>query len=235
MVDFSAWKFHPSCLGRLMTNDRSGKNVGETCKSALLDIWIEATYDRSEDFTNKYTEKGTLVEEAAITLYSTQKRKFYKKNIETFEDDYFIGTPDIVTETELKDIKSSWSLFTFYDNIHKKINKDYELQLQGYYKLVKKKFPNVKTAGLVYVLVNTPLFILEQEKTRFRYKFEEIDPDINPVYRAGVEQIEKNGTFDDIPEADRWMEFTVEERDLTEEYKRLDWCRDFLNQLNKKA
>lgn len=218
-----------------MTNDRSGKSVGETCKAALMDIWIQATYGRTRDFENKYTTKGTAVEEAAITLYSNQKGKFYKKNIETFEDDYFIGTPDIVTSTELKDIKSSWSLFTFYDNIHKKINKGYELQLQGYFKLVKKKFPNVKTAGLVYVLVNTPAFILEKEKYNFKFKFEEIDPDTNPAYVAGIEQIDKNGTFDDIPEADRWMEFMVEERDLTEEYKRLDWCRDFLNSLNKKS
>lgn len=218
-----------------MTNDRSGKNVGETCKAALMDIWIEATYGRTRDFENKYTSKGTVVEEAAITLYSGQKGKFYKKNIETFEDDYFIGTPDIVTPTELKDIKSSWSLFTFYDNIHKKLNKGYELQLQGYLKLVKNKFSTVKTAGLVYVLVNTPAFILEREKYNFKFKFEELDPDTNPAYVAGIGQIDKNGTFDDIPEADRWMEFTVEERDLTEEYKRLDWCRDFLNSLNKKS
>jgi hypothetical protein len=121
MIDFSAHKFHPSQLGRLMTNDRSGKNVGETCKAELLEIWIEATYDRCRDFTNKYTEKGTLVEEDSITLYSKQKKKFYKKNIETFENKWFIGTPDIITPTEVIDIKSSWSLFTFYDNIQKTI------------------------------------------------------------------------------------------------------------------
>lgn len=228
MVDFSTWKFHPSSLGKLMTNDRSGKNVGETCKAALLDIWIEATYGRTRDFENKYTSKGTAVEETSITLYSLQRKKFYKKNIETFEDEYFIGTPDIVDKEEVIDIKSCWSLFTFYDKIHEKINKAYELQLQGYMKLVKKK-----QSRLAYVLVNTPAFILEKEKYNFKFKFEEIDPDTNPAYVAGIEQIDKNGTFDDIPEADRWMDFTLEERDLSEEYARLDWCREFLNDLNK--
>jgi hypothetical protein len=228
MVDFTAHKFHPSQIGKLMTNDRSGKQPGETCKAELLEIWIESTYGRCRDFTNKYTEKGTLVEEASITLYSKQKKKFYKKNIETFENEWFIGTPDIITPTEVIDIKSSWSLFTFYDNIQKKVDKNYELQLQAYMRLIPRP-----VAKLAYVLVDTPLFILEQEKTRFRYKFEEIDPDINPAYVAGIEQIEKNGTFDDIPEKDRWIEFTVEERDLADVYERLTWCREFLNKLNE--
>ena len=86
-------------------------------------------------------------------------------------------------------------------------------------------------ARLAYVLVDTPLFILEQEKTRLRYKFSEIDPDINPAYVAAKEMIEKNGTFGDIPESDRWMEFPFMQREIPEVYVRLDWCRAFLNKL----
>lgn len=227
-MDFSKYKFHPSGLGDLMKNDRSGKNVGETAKSALLEIWIEETYGRTRDIENKYMQKGTLVEEESMTLYAMQKKKMYKKNVETFKNEYFIGTPDIITPTEVIDLKSSWSIHTFYDNMLKKMTPAYELQLQAYMDLTGRD-----NAKLVYVLVDTPLFILEQEKIRFRYKFSEIDPDTNPAYVAGAAQIEKNGTFSDIPEKDRWMEFPIQKRDLQDVYDRLDWCREFLNELNK--
>jgi hypothetical protein len=230
MRDFSNYKFHPSGLGELMKNDRSGKNVGETAKKALLEIWIEATYGRQRDIENKYMQKGTLVEEEAMTLYCLQRKKFFKKNIETFENDYFIGTPDILDTDEVIDLKSSWSLFTFYDNIMKKLDSNYEYQLQAYMNLTGRN-----KARLAYVLVDTPLFIIEQEKSRLRYKFSEIDPEINPAYVAAAAQIEKNGTFGDIPESERWMEFKLESRGLKDVFDRLDWCRAFLNDLNNKS
>lgn len=226
MPDFNKYKFHPSGLGELMKNDRSGKNVGETAKKALLEIWIEETYGRERDVENKYMQKGTLVEEEAMTLYSLQRKRFFKKNIVTFENEYFIGTPDIIDEFEVIDLKSSWSLFTFYDNILKKIDANYEYQLQAYMRLVE-----LFKARLAYVLVDTPLFIVEQEKSRLRYKFSEIDADTNPAYVAAADQIEKNGTFSDIPESERWMEFPLMQREIPEVYDRLDWCRGFLNKL----
>lgn len=232
-MNWDKHKFHPSALGSLMTNDRSGKNVGETCKKELLDIWVEVTYGRTREFTNKYMEKGTEVEERSMDLYSLQRKRFFKKNIITFENEYFIGTPDIVDEqsVEVIDLKSCWSLHTFFQKIHQKIEPAYEYQLQGYMDLLSTYGILAQQGRLAYVLVDTPLYLLQREKDRFRYNFEEIDPDTNPEYVAGIAQIEKNGEFSDIPEADRWMEFIIQKRSVKDVYDRLDWCRAFLQKL----
>src|SRR5688572_6866159 len=136
--DFSNHKFHPSKLGAIMTSAKASEGLGETCKQALLEIWIEETYGRRKDISNKYLEKGTLQEEESITLYSLVTKTFYKKNTEQVSNDLLIGTPDlykgesIMTATEIKDIKSSWDLFTFFSVFSKPINKNYRWQMQGY-------------------------------------------------------------------------------------------------------
>jgi len=119
--DFSEHKFHPSSLGKLMTPAKAKDDLlGETCKEALLEIWIEETYGRRKDITNKYMEKGTLQEEDSITLYSLVTKTFYKKNTDQVSNDFLIGTPDlykgetIMTAEEIKDIKTSWDAIGQY-------------------------------------------------------------------------------------------------------------------------
>ncbi len=235
-MNFDNYKFHPSSLGKIMTNDRSGKAMGETCKKYLLEIWVSETYGRTKDFTNKYMEKGTLQEEESITLYSLVTKTFYKKNKETIENDFFIGTPDlyegetILTASKIKDIKTSWDIFTFYDVFHNPVNPAYKYQLQGYNDLT-----GAQEAGLVYCLVNTPLHMIEDAKRKLMWTMGVIDPDANPEYLKQCEQIEKNMTFDDIPKEKRYVEFKINRDDavIDEMKARIVQCRNFLNSLNK--
>jgi hypothetical protein len=107
--------------------------------------WLkEQLYGRVE-FSNKYTEKGNICEDEAISLLGQ-----YKKNEEFFENDFMCGTPDlIISDDEVWDIKCSWDFSTFplfgtYDN-------SYWWQLQVYMCLIK-----ANKAKLNYCLINTP-------------------------------------------------------------------------------
>lgn len=234
-MNFDNYKFHPSSLGLIMTDSKTKEPLGETCKEHLLECWIEAKYGRTKDFTNKYMEKGTLVEEDSITLYSLVTKKFHKKNKETIENDFFIGTPDLFDGPEIrkatciKDIKSSWDIFTFFKVMTKPINKLYDWQLTGYMDLI----PTAKESGLVYCLVDTPLELINDAKRKLQWAMNVIDPDANPEFLARCEQIEKNMTFQDIDEKERYIEFTVprDEDKIKRAHERVYLCREFMNKL----
>lgn len=227
-LPFDDYLFHCSALGTIMTNDKSGKTMGETCKKYLLQVWIEETYGRFKDIENKYMTKGTEVEELSMDLYCTQRHRMFKKNTEVFKNEFICGTPDILDLEEVIDLKSSWSLHTFYENVGKRVNSGYQEQLQGYMELTERK-----KARLAYVLVNTPLHLLEKEKSQLRHKMSHvIDHEVDPEYLKAAEMIDKNGTFDDIPEKERWMEFLLEKQPMDAVYERIKLCRGFLNQLS---
>lgn len=220
-----------------MTPGRSKKDVfGETCKKHLLECWINETYGRKREFTNKYLEKGIAQEEESITLYSLVTGTFYKKNKQTVENDYLIGTPDlyegenIMKAEKIKDIKTSWDIFTFYGVFHQPIKKDYEWQLQGYCDIT-----GAKEAGLVYCLVDTPEKHIADAKRKLSWALGLIDPDIDPEYQAGCKQIEKNMTFEDIPKEDRWTEFIMKRDDekIYQAHLKIGLCRELLNDMNK--
>jgi hypothetical protein len=239
MADFSKYKFHPSSLGKIMTPGRNKEDLfGETAKKHLLECWVQETYGRRKDITNKYLEKGIAQEEESITLYSRVTKTFYKKNTEKISNDYLVGTPDlyegesILKATKIKDIKTSWDIFTFYDVFHNAVKKDYEWQLQAYMDLT-----GAKEAGLVYCLVDTPQKHIEDAKRKLSWTLGLIDPDIDPEYIAGCEQIEKNMTFGDIPIEDRWIEFKIQRDEALIEaaHIRIQQCRNYLNEMNTKT
>lgn len=226
-MDFSNYKFHCSSLGDIMTNSRTKDALSETCKNHLMRIWIYQKYGRYKEEENKYIQKGNMAEEDGITLYSLVSNTMFVKNTQVFENDFIVGTPDIIHNNIVRDIKNSWSIYTFYETMVKALNKDYLWQLNGYWALI----PECKAAKLVYVLINTPAVIIEQEKSRLRYKMGLIDPDANQVYLEACEEIDKNCIFDDIPNEERYIEMDVPQMDMEEVYERVKQCRNFLNNL----
>lgn len=211
-----------------MTDPRSGTGLSETCKAHLMECWIEETYGRVKDLENKYVEKGNAVEEDSLTLYSRVTKTFFVKNQETFSNDFIVGTPDIIHNRSIKDIKSSWDMFTFFANFHKPLNKNYVYQLNGYGDIV----PDIDVLQLVYTLVNTPDVLIEQEKSRLYYKMGIIDRDADPEYLKACEQIEKNARFDDIEIDKRYIQFDIPRVNMGDVYVRVKECRNFLNALS---
>ena len=115
--------FRCSSLSKLMTNpkleaDIEAGNLSETTKTYLLEVYISEKYNRDKNVTSKYMEKGLLVEEDSITLYSRVMKKFFKKNESKLSNEFIKGTPDLYTGLEITeadlviDIKSSWDIFS---------------------------------------------------------------------------------------------------------------------------
>lgn len=232
-LTFNDWKFHPSSLGLIMTDSRTKDPLGETCKAHLIECYIAKKYDRHKDVTNKYIEKGLLAEEDSIDLYSLVKGAYFEKNKEVIENDYFIGTPDLFVGTSIReaqiiiDLKTNWDIFTFFQVMHKSMDKKYYWQLQAYMDLT-----GAKVAKLVYCLVDTPLKLMEDEKRKLMWQMGVADPDTDEAYLKACERIEKNGTYSiDIPKEERYIEFTIprDQERIEEAHERVKLCREFLN------
>lgn len=161
-------------------------------------------------------------------------KSFYKKNKQVFENDYLIGTPDIITDDDVIEIKTSWDIFTFHQVLHKSINKDYFWQVQGYMELTGKK-----RAKLVYCLVDaTPQMVLDA-KNKLMWQFSTIDKsaiDLNPEYIEACAEIDKAMTFGDIPIEERYLQITIDRDDelIEKAHDRIGVCRTFLNKLTNK-
>ena len=147
------FKARASAAGKLMTAARSKtETLSETTKTYLKDWAVSEIYGYQKEIKSKYITKGLTKEDEAIDkAIEWLDLDFVLKNEKYFEDDYFCGTPDLITDDEVIDIKNSWDCWTFplFDNEIK--NKDYFTQLQVYMHLTGKK-----RARLVYVLLNTP-------------------------------------------------------------------------------
>jgi hypothetical protein len=224
---FDDYKFHPSSLGLIMTESRTKEELGETAKSHLIECYVSKKYGRNKDVTNKFIEKGLLAEEDSFDLYTLVKDKLFIKNEKTFENDFFIGTPDIVDGNLIVDIKTSWDIFTFFSVMGKPINKMYYWQLQSYMDLT-----GANEAKLVYCLVNTPFKLVEDQKKKLMWTMGVIDPEADDAYLKACEQVDKNSIYDDIPIENKYIEFSIprDQSAIEKSHERVKFCRNFLNQ-----
>ncbi len=236
-MKFDNYLFRASSCGHLMTSpvskaDKEAGNLSEGAKTNLVDCYVSAKYGRQTDISNKYIQKGNMVEEDAITLYSRLKKIPFKKNVQHLKNDFLKGTPDLFTGLEISeadeiiDIKSSWDLYTFSRVRTKDINPIYYWQLQAYMALT-----GAHKARLAYCLVNTPQSLIEEEKRRLFYKMN-VPTMENPDYLEACEALEKSMVYDDIPLKERFIEFEVERDNdgLGRLYKKINKCREFLNE-----
>lgn len=182
-INWDNYKFHCSALPTLMTEGRTKGELSETTKSALLEIWIEEVFGRKKIIDNKYMTKGTVVESDSLELVSKVTGRPLFKNKTTYENEWLVGTPDVVSP--LIDIKSSWDIWTFFAQDEKKANKAYYWQLAGYGQLT-----GGSEAELIFTLVTTPEEIINDElyklqfkvgedraqEARVNFEFEDIDP-----------------------------------------------------------
>lgn len=226
-MDANKILFRCSSLGYLMTEPRSkSENISETTKTHLVDVFVSNKYGRNTDVVSKYTTKGMLVEEDSLTLYSRFKKCFYMKNEDHLRNSFIKGTPDIIAEDRIIDVKSSWDIYTFFRNSVDKLNKNYYWQLQGYMALTGKE-----TSTLAYCLVNTPDMLIQDEKRRLQYKMGVID-DTNKTFEEACCELEKLMVYDDIPLIEKVIEIEIKRNDSDIErlYSRIIDCRKYMNE-----
>jgi hypothetical protein len=152
-MNLPIFKARASASGKLMVNPRSkSETLSETTKSYVQEWAKEHIYGVKNEIKSKYLDKGLMLEDTAIDkAIEWLDLPFTIKNEKFFENEYFTGTPDLIVEGVVYDIKCSWSCFSFPLFENEIPTKDYFYQLQTYMHLT-----GCKKAVLTYVLLNTP-------------------------------------------------------------------------------
>lgn len=218
-------KVRCSSIGEIMTNSKTkGDTLSQTTKSYIQSKVLEDVYGIVSEFSSKYTDKGNECEDESINMVMNVIDKgFIFKNEENFSNEWITGTPDVVTDSVLIDVKNSWNGTTFPWFKDECPNKDYYYQLQGYMWLTGKS-----EALLCYCLSNTPFAIVDKEVKSAHYKLGLMEDNIDLIDR-----IQKMHNFDNIPDNKRVKAFTIlRDDEVIEGIKtRIEQCREYYNKL----
>lgn len=220
-------KIRCSSIGKIMTNSKTkGETLSQTTKTYIESIALHDVYGIRKEFSSKYTDKGNECEDGCLSVVMEVIDKgFIFKNEENFSNNWLTGTPDVVTDSVLLDVKNSWSGNTFPWFDKECPNKDYYYQLQGYMWLTDRQ-----ESLLCYCLSNTPFAIVDKEVKSAHYKLGLMEDNIDLI-----EQVQKMHNFDHIPDAKRVKAFTIlRDDEVIEAIKtRIELCREYYNQLIK--
>jgi hypothetical protein len=166
-------KFRASQLGKLMANDRSGKNMGQTAKGYIIQKAKQEFFEYEGELNSKYLNKGLAQEQDSINLLNLVRLEDYKKNEERVENEWLSGCCDIITDTSIIDIKTSWSLDTFPATTYElKDLSEYEWQGRAYMWLY-----DMPTFELCYVMVSTAPELLGEYENGALHYVEHIAPE----------------------------------------------------------
>ena len=216
------FKIRSSASGEIM----GVKGLGKTGESYCQEWLTTQLYNRQKEFSNKYTQKGLIMEDDSIDFIAEQLGYgMLIKNEDYFENDFMSGTPDIIIKDLIIDVKNSWSCFSFPLFESNVPNKDYYWQAQCYMKLTNKT--NFK---LVYVLSDTPEHLIVSEVKRYVYSngIDEIDVELYDEFKAKM-------TYSDIPDKFKIKVFDIKhnDEDIAKIESRVIECRKYINELLK--
>jgi len=165
-------KWHPSSIGKLMTNGRGKNEMGQTAKSYIKQVAKENFYGYRSQINSKYIEKGLMQEQDSIDLLNTVRFEGYIKNTVRMVDELMTGEADIVTDDLIIDIKTSWSLDTFPVMAEDGYDAIYEWQLRAYMRLYDKP-----KAELIYCMVTTSNELLNEWENLDIHRVDHIAPE----------------------------------------------------------
>jgi hypothetical protein len=202
-------------------------------KSYLKELYAHIMYGKwaiSKDSFNKYTAKGKEVEEEAINMVSVLENIWLEKNELALENEFIIGTPDIIQGDDpcnadfVRDIKNSYDTATFFSNLDAELKTAYYWQMQGYFALT-----GAKQGEVDQCLLSVPEEIINDEKVKLAKKLGVIDIYIDR-HSAKLEELEKNLRFDDIPIEHRMLPFPIErnDEDISRIYSKVKLGRTYL-------
>jgi hypothetical protein len=218
-------KIRCSAIGKIMTSPRSkGEVLSATTKTYIKELVLEHKYGIKKEINSRYLDKGNQVEDMAIELAEQAlDLGFVFKNELYFENDHLTGTPDIITDTLIVDVKSSWNGTTFPMFEDELPNKDYYWQLQGYMELTGKH-----NAIVAYCLVDTPEDIVLDEIRRVAWAKKELEPS-----EETENDVRSQHEFSHIPKDKRVKAFLVEkdEHAIWQIKERVEQCREYYTEL----
>ena len=195
-------------------------------KTYIKELWLEDNYGIKQEINSKYLTKGNDVEDLSIQLVETMldKEGLYK-NDEYFENDYVKGTPDVITDTCVIDVKSSWSAATFPFFDEKLSNKNYEWQLKAYMWLT-----NIHESYLSYCLVPTPEVLILDEMRRVSWKRGEG----GEVSKTVENEVRKYFDISEIPVWERVKSFkvTLKGEDIAKIKEKVNLAKEYYKSLS---
>jgi hypothetical protein len=182
---------------------KAAGELGDTAKSYIKELYLWNTYRYKEYVMTDEMYKGLICEQDSMELVqSILGGKLRMKNTINFENDYLTGTPDVILEDCIEDVKSSFTLKTFFNS---EIEPAYFWQAQSYMALT-----GIKKYRLIYCLVETPEKIITELKKRLWFKFD-CDEE-NEDYQLMSKQLEYNhkDLILSIPKNDRIKIFDID-------------------------
>jgi len=194
-------------------------------KTYIRELWLEKNYGVRNEINSKYIDKGNEVEHLSIELAETMLDvgKCFK-NDEWFSNGYVHGTPDVITDTAIVDVKSSWSAanFPFFDE--KLRNSIYEWQLKAYMWLT-----GIHKSYLSYCLVPTPEMLILDEIRRESWKRGEGGEVSDEV----EQEVREFHNLDKIPVWQRVKSFEVllTGKDIKKMKEKVQLAREYYNTL----
>lgn len=216
------FKCRASLIGKIMTQPRNKSDLISATTQSFLEQWLkELIYKRKKEFSSKYTEKGIQVENTSIEFASEQLGwGMVFKNEQYFENNWITGTPDIILNDRIIDVKNSWDCFTFPILDAELEHKDYYWQVQGYMDLTGKNM-----AQVVYILSDTPDVLLQDEIRRQGWKMGFIDIPVE-----FEEEIICKNTYSNIDNKLKIKVFDVprNQSDIDLIHAQVDKCRKYL-------
>lgn len=210
-------------LSTSLYDKKDSINVSKTCLD-VIDEWMKLQLGYpSQGFSNKYTEKGLLMESGAIEMVSN----FYgwhdvKKNTERQTNEFITGEWDIERPDRIVDIKCSFSSKTFplRDTV-------IPIDGYGYQGLGYMDLRNKDLFQLTYALMNTPEYLIDSEARRVQYKLGLDDLSLE-LYK----EVEKQHIYDHMPIDFRIKSFFIEyDKEIIESvYSKIELCRKYIDQ-----
>ena len=202
---------------------------GATALSYIRDCWLRNEYGYDEPVLTNEILKGLLCEEEAIGVVTRQvPGPFRVKNELCWENNWFTGTPDVVLDDAVEDVKCSWTLKTFVDV--QQPSPLYYAQGQVYMDLTGRD-----VFRLCHVLVDTPYEILMAEQKRFYFRFNCDEENLH--YQECIRKVEAMHNVQGIPEDQRikMFEFQRNELYLEKLRKRVEQARRVYKTLTLKG
>ncbi len=214
------FKIRASACGSIMGK----KGLGQTGLT-YCETWLkEQLYSRKKEFSNKYTQKGNIVEDNSLDYIAEQLGfGMLLKNERHYENEFMTGTPDVVLKNLIIDVKNSWDAFTFPLFSDEVPNDSYYYQAQCYMELT-----GIDHFKLVYVLSDTPDHLIFREAKKYCYEngFDELDQDI-------YDEFFNKMTYSDVPDSLKIKVFDIEKNETVIELikQRVIECRQHISKI----
>jgi len=231
MIDWSKYEFRCSSLGDIMTNDRSGKKMGQTCISKLIQIWWKEMYDVEKPLSTKHMEKGIICERDGIDLLSrlVYDGEYLVNNKTRNQNGFISGECDVYRKDigKIHDTKISWDVETFSKA---DMSKTYEWQGIGYMWLW-----DCDEFELNPCLISTPEHLVMDELRRLAYYMDDAEGTSDKYLEMEL-QIQRSMNFERIPEELRLKRIPLK-RDKSKEDDliiRITECRKWLSNFDPK-